>query len=634
VESYTVNIRVIEDTQYRSFAIAGIVVTVTDVNEVPVFTNFIDVFELPESTVIGEVIGQVRASDQDNGSNGELAFTLSSTNGIDSVPFVIDAMNGEVSVSSADDVQPFDFELLSLYNVTITVTDGGSPSLSSTTEFRVEIRNINEPPSCEAQNLQVLEDAIPGEPFGAVVADDPDSGTILRFALYGENSELFEMDPKTGAVALKVGKSLDFESRPEITVSAEVQDELLLNAPYLMLPFVGGVVQRTFLVPCNITIGVVDVNDVHVDQLLPAQALTTVGGQNVTLIGKNFGTLYSTSVVQVTFSNGKYDEVAECTLPGYPESNTEINCVTSEGHGGSGYVWSVAISGDAYDSPGSALSSFETSYEFPAISTVDAAPSPSQGGALVTITGSNFGAISAEASLEVRYGSLSTALQDWYTAEMCSVVEAHSRIECTTAEGTGHSLSWAVIVEGQVGASSSTHTRYRAPTLESFTVFSIDGDEKNVLATNGGENVHIRGANFGVAGTVIVAEYGALISDERYTTIKCRVVEDHIRIACESVPGVGAGWHWRVSVSGQWGPFSNFTVSYSPPTIDFLHGPGLFFYISTFCASFYISTFCASFYFPSSTFISSWLFCTIATITSYAAILTASINITTAARIE
>jgi hypothetical protein len=573
VVSYTVNLKVIEDTEYRNFAIANIVVTVTDVNEAPVFTNVIDRFELPESTVSGEVVGNVRASDPDTGSNGELVYTLSSANGVDAVPFVIDATTGEVSVSGVDG-QPFNFELLSLYNVTIKVADGGNPSLSGTTEFRVEIRNVNEPPFCEAQSLQVLENAIPGEPFGTVVADDPDSGTVLRFALYGENSELFEVNPKTGAVALKVGKSLDFESRPEITVSAEIQDELLLNAPYSMLPFVGGAVQRTFLVPCNLTIGVVDVNDVQVDQLLPAVALSTAGGQNITLIGKNFGTLYSTSAAQVTYSNGKYTQAAECVLPGYPESNTEINCVTSAGHGGSGYVWSVVISGDAFDTPGSALSSFETSYEFPAISTVDAAPSPSQGGASVTIMGSNFGAISAEASLEVRYGTLSTAPQDWYTAEMCTIVEAHSRIECITSEGTGHSLLWTVAVEGQASAPSTMHTRYRAPTLESFTVFSIDGDEKNVLATSGGEDVHIRGADFGVAGTTVVAEYGALTSNERYSTAKCRVVEDHTVIACESVPGVGAGWHWRVAVSGQWGPFSNFTISYSPPTISFLHGPG------------------------------------------------------------
>jgi hypothetical protein len=72
-------------------------------------------------------------------------------------------------------------------------------------------------------------------------------------------------------------------------------------------------------------------------------ALSTAGGQNATLNGKNFGTLYSTSAVQVAYYNGKYNQAAGCVLPGYPESNTEISCVTSAGHGGSGYVWRSTV---------------------------------------------------------------------------------------------------------------------------------------------------------------------------------------------------------------------------------------------------------------------------------------------------
>ncbi|KAA0162017.1 hypothetical protein FNF27_08107 [Cafeteria roenbergensis] len=101
------------------------------------------------------------------------------------------------------------------------------------------------------------------------------------------------------------------------------------------------------------------------------------------------------------------------------------------------------------------------------------------------------------------------------------------------------------------------------------------------FATQGGQRFVVRGQNFGPAfyarssadGTGVesvpvtpIVRYGPVTGTEN-RAVDCAFVEGHTAIACNSVPGVGAGLKFVVSADGQSSEVFTSSLAYSPPTI-------------------------------------------------------------------
>ena len=92
-----------------------------------------------------------------------------------------------------------------------------------------------------------------------------------------------------------------------------------------------------------------------------------------------------------------------------------------------------------------------------------------------------------------------------------------------------------------------------------------------------GEEIEIVGKDFGSDISKINAYFGPATHSDRYTAAPCRLQiggNGKNTLTCNTPPGVGAGHTLYVSVGGQVGlPYPR-KVSYAPPVIVSVDGPG------------------------------------------------------------
>ena len=189
---------------------AEVVVTVTDVNDfVPrfsqVFVGRVEENLAPPSE--GLMVTQVEAIDLDQGLNGTVSYSIESGDS----GFQIDSTTGEITAH-----RTFDREEQPTYSLAVVASDGGTPSLSATTEVLVEIgdENDNAPffpfPYMFAR---IFENAPIGSHVLDVPALDLDNGTnaSITFTLVHFNppEEKYQLNSTTGKVT--VAGLLDYE---------------------------------------------------------------------------------------------------------------------------------------------------------------------------------------------------------------------------------------------------------------------------------------------------------------------------------------------------------------------------------------------------------------------------------------
>ena len=221
--------------------------------------------------------------------------------------------------------------------------------------------------------------------------------------------------------------------------------------------------------------------------------LPTTGG-TLTIQGSDFGTSGTVTI-----------DGASCAVTSHAQ--TQVVCSAPAGVG-VGHVVTLTVSGQS--------ASGSVSYAAPTLSSLSASSRPTQGGATVTLAGTNLGASGASVSI----GGLNCPVSS----------QTHAQVRCTLPEGQGTGLPVVLTVGGQ--ASNSLLFAYDAP--------QITGLSPAVAPTSGG-SLTIDGANFGVFGaTVTVA--GA----------DCPVIGgSHTTIACLAPEGVGLDQPVVVTVAGQ-----------------------------------------------------------------------------------
>ena len=153
---------------------AIVIVSLLDENDSPpMFAATIITAAVRENEPLQTFVVQLNATDADIGSNSELTFYINSSS--PALHFEIDPNSGILSTT-----QLLDRERVSSYFLVIIVEDGGSPSLTSSTQLDVAVTDDNDfPPAFigSPYEVSVKENTIPREPILSVTTFDQDTGS-------------------------------------------------------------------------------------------------------------------------------------------------------------------------------------------------------------------------------------------------------------------------------------------------------------------------------------------------------------------------------------------------------------------------------------------------------------------------
>ena len=226
------------DTTLRTvYTDLKIPVKLIDLNEPPKILT--DTIGVDENSPKGTVVDTIKWEDIDR-------FDTVMTFKIVDDPigcFEIDSKTGVVTVS-ADKCAGLDFEKNPTIDLKVSITDmvnipdslyddkckcqlisAKDGPITVTKTVKVNIHDVNEPPSITDKTITVKEDTKPGTVIDTVRATDPDKDPKKRdltYKLVGGDTTTFKIDPKTGALTLI--DSLDYENKNNYYVDVQVDD--------------------------------------------------------------------------------------------------------------------------------------------------------------------------------------------------------------------------------------------------------------------------------------------------------------------------------------------------------------------------------------------------------------------------
>jgi hypothetical protein len=179
------------------------------VNNPPTFDPSLYTFMVNEGTPVNTPLLAVTATDGDEGSNGQLIYSLQP----ERTPFSINSSTGVISVSAN-----IDYETANEYNFTVIVRDGGTCSLSASAPLTIHIIDVNEcSPIFDEFDYEgyICENSPLGADVGIqLLASDCDTGPqgviVYSMTYNGGCSDCFEIDPAAGRI--HVAKDIDYEN--------------------------------------------------------------------------------------------------------------------------------------------------------------------------------------------------------------------------------------------------------------------------------------------------------------------------------------------------------------------------------------------------------------------------------------
>ncbi|XP_041049382.1 protocadherin-10-like isoform X2 [Carcharodon carcharias] len=171
-----------------------VIITVKDANDnAPVFSQSVYRVSLLETAPIGTLIIRLNATDLDDGSNGEIMYSLSShTSAVVRKLFAVDSKTGEIRLKG-----DLDFEQINAFEINVQAMDKGPYAMPKHCEVLVNIIDMNDnAPEVTLRSLSstVSED----DPVGTVVAlfsaADKDSGRNGQVECHISNKLPFKLE--------------------------------------------------------------------------------------------------------------------------------------------------------------------------------------------------------------------------------------------------------------------------------------------------------------------------------------------------------------------------------------------------------------------------------------------------------
>ncbi|XP_053502499.1 protocadherin Fat 3a [Ictalurus furcatus] len=176
--------------------------------------------QIPENTPIGTEVIQVEATDKDQGSNGEIQYSLLTSTS----QFGINSSSGIVYVAGQ-----LDHEYAPSFLLKVEARDRAERNAQrfSITTLRITLDDVNDCPPAFIPSVisaRALEDL----PIGTVIAwldtQDPDLGPggEVRYTLGSDYDGRFEVDATSGAIRLT--KELDYETQQFFNLTIRAKD--------------------------------------------------------------------------------------------------------------------------------------------------------------------------------------------------------------------------------------------------------------------------------------------------------------------------------------------------------------------------------------------------------------------------
>ncbi|XP_055744873.1 protocadherin gamma-C5-like isoform X7 [Salvelinus fontinalis] len=204
---------------------AQITITVLDNNDnIPVFEKTVYKVYVSESSAKGTLILQPKATDIDEGQNGEVEYSFG-VHTPDSVlsAFEIDPVTGKLFLKGE-----FDFESAANFEIDISAKDKGTPKMEGHCSVQVEVVDVNDNSPeivLTSKPSPVREDAPSGTVVALISARDLDSGNNGNVTLQLPRDYPFKLKPSfSNNYALVTSGVLDRESFSEYNIEITATD--------------------------------------------------------------------------------------------------------------------------------------------------------------------------------------------------------------------------------------------------------------------------------------------------------------------------------------------------------------------------------------------------------------------------
>ncbi|MYH28389.1 MAG: cadherin repeat domain-containing protein, partial [Acidobacteria bacterium] len=185
-----------------------VTITVNDVNEPPTIAGDADP-DVDENTTVVGTYTVMNDPDTADTHTWSIDSDTSTEENQDGALFEIDSMSGELSFKVAPDYETPGSATTppsNTYQVTIVVTDSGSPAQSATYDLIVNVKDVNEAPDITSTGsshtaISKPEGTGPSDPLATYAADDPEDDT-LTWTLGGDDAADFTIT-STGVLRLQ-----------------------------------------------------------------------------------------------------------------------------------------------------------------------------------------------------------------------------------------------------------------------------------------------------------------------------------------------------------------------------------------------------------------------------------------------
>ncbi|XP_029918475.1 protocadherin gamma-A5-like [Myripristis murdjan] len=204
-----------------------IIVDVLDINDNnPIINIMSQTNVIPENSASGTVVTMVNVQDLDSGENGKVDCTMN-----ENLPFKLKSTSSNFFSLLTDN--DLDRERASEYNITVTCSDEGVPSLSSSVTLTLQISDVNDnAPFFERSSYEayIVENNTPGLSIFTVKAGDPDWNQNARVSYILEDSSVNGV-PVSSYVSVSADsgvihavRSFDYEQIKDFHFRVKAQD--------------------------------------------------------------------------------------------------------------------------------------------------------------------------------------------------------------------------------------------------------------------------------------------------------------------------------------------------------------------------------------------------------------------------
>uniref|UniRef100_A0A667WKF1 Cadherin domain-containing protein n=1 Tax=Myripristis murdjan TaxID=586833 RepID=A0A667WKF1_9TELE len=204
-----------------------VLIDIVDVNDnAPVINVMSFSSPVPEDATPGTTVAIIHVKDADSEQHGQIRCSIDNN-----IPFKVKSTLTNYYTLVTDSV--FDREIVPEYNITVTATDSGSPSLSSTTTLRLRISDVNDnAPLFDKMSYDayIIENNPSGMSIFTVSARDTDWNQNAKISYFLEDTQVngspvstyLSINSDTGVV--HAVRTFDYEQIKELQLAVKAQD--------------------------------------------------------------------------------------------------------------------------------------------------------------------------------------------------------------------------------------------------------------------------------------------------------------------------------------------------------------------------------------------------------------------------